>query len=405
MPLSPGDEEFLQACAAAGAPRAEDLPEVRAGLARAEALFGRPIPIGPFLLQQRWAGLEGIAAAQAATRRHILVCPHCWSRVNAFGVPAAGLFSCGGCHKRVAAPIDPLAEVLAVDAAGARFDPTLGARDIPRTLARHGIEQEAEAGFGGTGTVWRALLLPRRTRVSVKVLHGELATDMAAATRFLREGRATAAVRHPNLVPVLHTALERSFPFLILEWVEGEDLQRHVDAHGPLPVERALALAADIARGLAAVHAAGLVHRDVKPSNVLLPPAGGARLTDFGLARAAAGASLQLTRTGDVVGTLNYMAPEQWRDPRRATPASDVYGLGASLVHLLSGRPPFDGIRWSALSDRLLAGETARLEPTPDLPAAVIDLVARLVAVDPAARPQDGAAALRAVAEAGGPQA
>ncbi len=175
---------------------------------------------------------------------------------------------------------------------------------------------------------------------------------------------------------------------------------QEIDDAGAVAPARALTVALDVARGLAATHQCGVVHRDVKPSNVLVRQDGSACLTDFGLVRMSGTEEARLTATGEIVGTVNYMAPEQFRDPRRVTPQSDVYSLGATLFHALSGMPPFAGEPIPAIAMRLVRGEVpafdARLTGPP---AELISLVRRMMAVDPAARFADGRALVPAIIE------
>ncbi len=396
--MNPGDEDFLRAATGAGGLDPGLLPDVRSSLTRAQALFGRPVPVGPHLLQQRYVSPDAVARAAAATGRDLRVCPHCWARVNVHGLPLAERFCCGGCNRLVAVRHDPSADCLAIDLRDASHVPLPGEHHPARTLAACGIELQGEAGFGGAGAVHRAALPPGRATVAVKILHADLGSDPQAVRRLLREARAAAALDHPHVVRVLHAAFTAAFPFLLLEWVDGVDLRQAVLDRGPLPPALALEVALGVARGLAAVHAAGLVHRDVKPSNILIPETGGARLTDFGLARAAAGESLALTRTGDIVGSPHYMAPEQWRDPRRAAAPADVYGLGACLFHMLTGRAPYEGLRGAALAERLARNDGPGIDA--DLaatPPELRNLVARFMAIDPATRPTDGTTAAREI--------
>ena len=189
------------------------------------------------------------------------------------------------------------------------------------------------------GVVYRA----RDTRdgrvVALKVL-GELA-DLELLARFEREATSLQGLRHPNLVEVLELRLAPPTPFIALEYVPGETLLARVTREGPLPWQLAVRLVSEVAAGLSAAHERGLLHRDVKPANVLLGPAG-AKLADFGLVKQLGRDSL--TQSGATLGTANFMAPEQiGNDTPRMGPATDVYGLAATLFFALTGRPPFEG--------------------------------------------------------------
>lgn len=213
---------------------------------------------------------------------------------------------------------------------------------------------------GGMGTVYRAVHVRLGKEVALKVIRGRAGPE--AAARFEREARAAGRLDHPNVVRALDAGEVGGTPFLVMEFVPGRTLAQLVRAEGPLPLARACALARQVAAGLAAAHAAGIVHRDVKPSNVMLTPDGTAKLLDLGLAvlsgeadpppgaprerpSSAAGepiteAGATLTHTGHALGTRDYMAPEQKAAPQSVGPAADVYGLGATLWFLLTGQPP-----------------------------------------------------------------
>ncbi len=208
-------------------------------------------------------------------------------------------------------------------------------------IGRYTIEREV--GRGAMGVVWVALDPVLGRRVAIKQLHAADALgDPAALTRFEREAVALARLRHPAIVRVHEVGRAAGGPFLVLDLVEGETLQDRLDRAGPLPAREAAEIAASLADALEHAHAAGVLHRDLKPANVLLDPDQGPRLTDFGLARDLTEQRERLTRTGHLLGTPAFMAPEQ-ADGRahEVDERSDVYGLAATLYALLTGRPPF----------------------------------------------------------------
>ena len=241
-----------------------------------------------------------------------------------------------------------------------------------------GYELEAVLGEGAIGTVYRARAGDGLI-VALKQLKRELAADDGFRRRFAREARAAQAVSHRHLVAVLDHGEDDGRPYVVLEYVGGGSLADRLDS-GPLGIDEIVQLVADVASGLDALHATGIVHRDVKPSNVMLRHDASAALTDFGLAKGAA--YTVLTRPGQILGTLDYLAPELVRG-EEATPASDVYALGCVAFECLSGSPPF--------ADRSLFGVgTAHLEEDPPDPAAAPELawaVLRALEKDPAARP------------------
>lgn len=201
------------------------------------------------------------------------------------------------------------------------------------------IEIQSVIGHGGNGIVLKGYQPELKRLVAVKVMAPALAATAAARQRFAREAQATAAVVHPNVMPILTVHSEGQLPYLVMPFVDCESLQQRLDREGCLSVSDVLRIAHQVASGLAAAHAQGLVHRDVKPANILLEKrVNRVMLTDFGLARAADDASL--TRTGLIAGTPAYMSPEQARgdliDAR-----SDLFSLGSVMYAMATGRPPF----------------------------------------------------------------
>jgi serine/threonine protein kinase, bacterial len=204
-------------------------------------------------------------------------------------------------------------------------------------------ELEEQLGRGAFGSVWRARVRETGEAVAVKVLLEELANDAEVVTRFLRERTALLSLRHRSLVSVRDLVVEGDVLALVMQLVEGPDLRVYVRGRGTLGPEEAALLVADVADALAVAHRAKIIHRDVKPANVLLQPeAGGFRplLTDFGIARLADAPSV--TRTSQVVGTPYYLAPEVISG-QQPTSAVDVYASGIMLYELLTGHPPFRG--------------------------------------------------------------
>ncbi|MEZ6033231.1 MAG: serine/threonine-protein kinase [Planctomycetaceae bacterium] len=208
------------------------------------------------------------------------------------------------------------------------------------SLGRLGdIEIRQFIGQGAHGIVLKGFQDELNRLVAVKVMAPHLASVVAARKRFAREARATAAIVHPNVMPILHVDSSGQLPFLVMPYVDCESLQDRLDREGSLPMLDVLRISLQVGRGLAAAHAQGLVHRDVKPANILLER-GVERvmLTDFGLARAVDDATL--TRSGLIAGTPHYMSPEQARGDAVDT-RSDMFSLGSVLYAMSTGRPPF----------------------------------------------------------------
>jgi eukaryotic-like serine/threonine-protein kinase len=251
---------------------------------------------------------------------------------------------------------------------------------------------------GGMGRVWRARDTLLERPVAVKVLRSEYSGDATFRARFRAEAQHTAALLHPNIASVFdYGELEQDgerLAYLVMELVEGESLADLLERVGRLDPGRTLDIVRQTAAALATAHAAGVVHRDVKPGNVLVGTDGVVKITDFGIAWSAS--SVPLTGTGQVVGTAHYLSPEQAAGGK-ATPASDVYALGAVAYECLAGRRAFDGENSVQIALKQMREEPAPLPA--DVPAGVRALVERAMVKDPAARFPDGAA-FREVADA-----
>ena len=204
------------------------------------------------------------------------------------------------------------------------------------------FELEHSIGVGGMGAVFRALDTPLERHVALKVLPPEQARDPEVVQRFYQEGRAAASLDHENIARVYTIGHDGRYHYIAFEYIEGTTVRQRVEQHGPLPVSEAVNYTLQIADAL--VHAAerGVVHRDIKPSNIIVTPHGRAKLVDMGLARRfERGVDDGLTQSGMTLGTFDYISPEQARDPRDVDVRSDLYSLGCTLFHMLTGRPPF----------------------------------------------------------------
>ncbi|WP_460494202.1 serine/threonine-protein kinase [Dactylosporangium cerinum] len=256
---------------------------------------------------------------------------------------------------------------------------------------------------GGMGDVWRGTDEVLGRTVAIKVLLPALLEEPGFAERFRGEARTMATINHPGVVDIYDYGSENGTAFLIMEYVEGDALSRTLSRVGRLTPARAMALVAQAADALHAAHEKGIVHRDVKPGNLLVRPNGTLVLTDFGIARSAAIA--QLTAAGSVLGTASYISPEQ-ASGAQATPLSDVYALGVVAYQCLSGQRPFEGD-----NPLQIAMRHVRDMPPPlpaDIPPAIVQLVERAMAKDPAARWPSAAAlaqAARRVSGGGGTSA
>jgi serine/threonine-protein kinase len=250
-------------------------------------------------------------------------------------------------------------------------------------------EIQSRIGRGGMSDVYvaRDRLLERR--VAVKVLFPEFATDPSFVERFRREAQAAANLTHPNIVAVHDWGQQAGTYFIVMEYVDGHSLADLLRTQGRINPQRAAAIAADTSAALSFAHRGGVVHRDVKPGNILLTAAGDVKVADFGIARALGTATEQgLTQAGSVMGTAAYFSPEQAQGGQ-PDPRSDLYSLGIVLYEMVAGKPPFTGENAVAIAYKQVHEQPRPLrELVPDVPVAFEAVVAKLVAKNPAARYQ-----------------
>src|SRR3954467_1534194 len=243
-------------------------------------------------------------------------------------------------------------------------------------------ELEELVGTGGMSSVFRAhdRLLDRK--VALKILHEQYTSDDEYVERFRHEARAVAALSHPNIVTVIDRGEHEGRQFIVFEYVAGENLKRLIERRGPAPVATALELAMQIGRGLSFAHQQGLVHRDVKPQNVLLNGDGQAKVTDFGIARSL-DVQHGMTQTGTVLGTSDYIAPEQAQG-QRVDEHTDIYSLGVVLYELLTPEVPFPGENCVAVGMRQINEAPPPIrDKRPDVPPRVEAAVQKAMAKRP----------------------
>jgi serine/threonine protein kinase len=267
-------------------------------------------------------------------------------------------------------------------------------------------ELQDPIGRGGMATIYRAVDLRMGRPVAVKILREVYSSDPKFVTRFQREARAASALQHPNIIQVFDYGQSGASYYLVMEFIEGTDLRRYIKKQGMLSNERATEIAHDVALGLGAAHKLGIVHRDVKPQNVMLTNSGLVKLTDFGIASMYKDAEAErLTTTGMTLGTVQYYAPEQAQG-EVVTPAADIYALGIMMYEMLTGRTPFDG-------DTPVAVAMRHIQDIPDppsllnprIPPALERVILKCLEKDPRARYRDGDAiayALENIARASG---
>ncbi len=246
---------------------------------------------------------------------------------------------------------------------------------------------EAKLGSGGMSTVYLARDQTLDRPVAVKVMHREMSEQPDQLERFRQEARAVAKLSHPNVVSVIDAGEDGGYPYIVFEYVKGETLKQRIARIGALDVQEAIAYAIEVARGLGVAHARQMVHRDIKPQNILIDEEGRAKLTDFGISRQLEQDGV--TATGRVLGTTDYVAPEQAMG-RDVDPRSDIYSLGVVLYEMLIGQVPFHagsqvGVAMKHVNEDLPDVQRRR----PEVSAAVALVVERATAKNPAERYQE----------------
>lgn len=256
-------------------------------------------------------------------------------------------------------------------------------------LGKYAIQEQL--GRGGMGVVWKAFDPDLHRAVAIKVLGEHLVHSATARRRFQREARAAAAINHANVLTIHSVEDQDGIPFLVMEYVHGNSLKEYVEEKEHLSPIEVIRLGSQIAQGLAAAHAQGVIHRDVKPGNVMLHEgATCARLTDFGLARAAFD-NLELTSHDQCVGTATYMSPESLRG-QRVDARSDLFSLGCVLHMMLIGYPPFQGRSQGEIIHKIIDSEPRRLHDlNPAIPPVLSDIVEKLLRKNPDDRFQSAA--------------
>jgi serine/threonine protein kinase len=360
------------------------------------------------------------AAEQEFLAEHLERCGSCRSRLEGLATPTKSILpdrgpsTFGGFGndpppreliERWQGQVPPTPVPLASDNTGEILLQLLEPAEDPDELGRLGPYHILRViGQGGMGIVLLARDSALRRQVALKLMQPALAVHPEARERFLREARAAAAVHDDHVVTIHAVESGRSVPYLVMEYVPGRSLQEILNAGERLPMAEVAALGAQVAEGLAAAHACGLVHRDVKPANILIDRrTGRAKLTDFGLARA--GDDPVLTRPGIVTGTPEYMAPEQ-ASGKVVDHRADLYSLGAVLYAVLTGRPPLTASFTQDLLQKLSNEAPPPLRRSdPDTPTALVELIGRLLRKEPASRPESAESVARTLRGLVGPSA
>ncbi|MBI3725516.1 protein kinase [bacterium] len=259
---------------------------------------------------------------------------------------------------------------------------------LPFTIDKYDVE--GEIGRGGMGTVYRAKDRDTGRPVALKIISRRVADDRVGLARFFREAATLARIDSPHVVRAIDSGMERGRYFLAMDLVTGKNAKTRLNAEGPLPVRAVVEIGRDIALALAALQEKGLVHRDMKPSNIIMGEDGRSTLVDFGLARSQKDQAL--TETGEAIGTPHYIAPEVLRGAQ-ADIRSDLYSLGATLYELLAGQKPFPGATVVDVYQNMFTGPPPPLKDlVPEIPKELVALIDALIERDPALRRDNPAA-------------
>jgi hypothetical protein len=311
----------------------------------------------------------------AAVERHVADCADC-------------------CRRLETLPEDAFAVLLRSFASGQTpVDHDTLLPSLPAGLVGHPRYRVVEVlGRGGMGVVWKAVQLLLDRVVALKVIHPELAGKPGFAERFRQEVRALGHLNHPNIAQAHDADRAGDALFLVMEHVAGTSLDRVVASRGPLPVGEAVEVARQTALALAHAHERGILHRDLKPHNILITPNGVVKVVDFGLAELVSEGEADSAGSIPLLGTPDYIAPEQAHDSRVADERSDLYSLGCTLYHLLAGQPPFPG---GTVLQKLMRRQEEAPRPIahlrPDVPKALGTFLGRLLERNPARRPSSAA--------------
>src|SRR5438552_11629813 len=271
-------------------------------------------------------------------------------------------------------------------------------RSMPIEVLGERYQLGESIGRGGMATIYRGRDMRMDRTVAIKVLREVYSTDPKFVTRFQREAKAASSLQHPNIVQVYDYGQTEGNYYIVMEYIDGANLHRYLRNKRMLAVDRAIIIAHDVALGLGAAHRRSIVHRDVKPQNVLVGKDGSIKLTDFGIASVYKDINAErLTTTGMTLGTVQYYAPEQAQG-EIVQPAADVYALGIVMYEMLTGRPPFDGDTPVAVAMQHIQDPPAPPSAyNPNIPPALEQIILRCLEKVPEMRFRDGSTLARAL--------
>ncbi|MHC4600239.1 MAG: protein kinase domain-containing protein, partial [Planctomycetota bacterium] len=308
----------------------------------------------------------------------LLVCRDCGRREIVAGDESASERSCPDCAG-ILLPADQVKKTT-FEAEKEAGDPLVG-------QVVGGCKLEKKLGAGGMGYVYKARHLALNKPVAIKFLSEHISNEQAKK-RFLKEARTAARLEHSNIVTVHDTGIDQGKHYIVMQFIEGESVSDRLKREGPIPVMEALDIVIEAARGVAAAHHLNMIHRDMKPDNVMIDKAGAVKVADFGLAKDLTDAS-GITMSQQAMGTPHYMSPEQANDARSADARADIYSLGATLYAMLSGAPPYTGSTpWAIISQHQNEPLPDIRGKNPDVPAPLALALEKMLEKDPANRHQ-----------------
>ncbi|MBI3269456.1 MAG: protein kinase [Planctomycetes bacterium] len=334
----------------------------------------------------------------------VLMCRACNTRFNVRGYAPNRMFRCLHCGDLLEAFSEGGDREVGVDPAFVSEYSLESPRSVDSLegCVVSGFKVLSIIAMGGRGVVYRARQLSVDRDVAMKFLNDYLASSTVYVERFLREGKAAASLAHPNFIQVIDVGSWEGFYYYVMGFVSGSDMETLLNRRGPFEPEVALKIAVQVARALEYAHEHGIIHRDIRPANLLLLKDGTVKVADFGIAKVRARDTgvdqHDITGHGITLGSVHYAAPEQLQDARTVDARSDVYALGASLYHLLTGTVPIEGPSDMVVANRVIDSEPRPIRDlSPQVPDSVASLVQRMMMKRPEDRYQSGLEVVHAI--------